>query len=396
MRTSNPSLNSKTFERAAPGTGVMTIGGTVNKVGILLLLMLVPASYMWNKVLTAWEPSDDGRLLVYAVSAAGSDWQDLHVRDVDRGVDLDDHLRWAKFVTISWLGDSSGFYYTRFPDEGSYHPFVCVHRLGSQQYEDHTVFGPPDDPEIVYEVDQSSDRRFLAITAFKGASENSAVTIVERRPDDAPGRGSVHWSVSEFAHAWHFIDASGDDLLLRTNLDAPRGRIVAVRPSRALRCIVGETQDSLVDAHLVGGRLAAVYLRNATSRVCVFEIDGGSVGDLPLPALGSVTELRGEADGDELFLRFASFCWPPSVLRALVTDLSVTAFDTGGTHVDPRGYQTEQAWYSSKDGTRVPIWTARRSGSATAAAAGRRRCDGRRPTTSRRSTSTCEIGRAHV
>jgi prolyl oligopeptidase len=298
--------------------------------------------------LTGWEPSDDGRLIVYAVSAAGSDWQDLRVRDVERGVDLDDRLRWAKFVTISWLRDSSGFYYTRFPDEGSYHPFVCLHRLGAQQYEDQTVFGPSDDPEIVYEVDQSSDRRFLAITAFKGASENSTVTVLK----DA----TVRWSVSEFEHAWHFVDASGDDLLLRTNRGALRGRLVAARADGALHSIVDETEDSLVDASLVGGRLATVYLRDASSRVRIFELDGRSVGDLPLPALGSVTEMRGEADGDELFLRFASFTWPPSVLRGRTSDLSVTPFDDGGTRVEPVPYETEQVWYGSKDGTRVPMF----------------------------------------
>ena len=310
--------------------------------------------------LTAWEPSDDGRLIAYALSTAGSDWQDLRVRDVERGVDLADHLRWAKFVTISWLGDSSGFYYTRFPEESSYHPFVCVHRLGAPQYEDHRVFEPPDDPEVVYEVDQSSDHRFLAITAFKGASENSSVTILCGDPEEARGGGMVHWSVAGFEHGWHFIDASGDDLVLRTNLDAPRGRIVAVGPSGVLRTLVGEMHESLVDACLVGGRLAAVYLLNASSRVRVFDVDGGSVGDVPLPVVGSVTEMRGEADGDELFMRFASFTWPPSVLRARTRDLSIQPFAERGTQVDPRQYDTEQVWYPSRDGTRVSMFLVHR------------------------------------
>jgi prolyl oligopeptidase len=306
--------------------------------------------------LTAWEPSDDGRLVAYAVSAAGSDWQDLRVREVDRAVDLDDCLRWSKFVTISWFGDSTGFYYTRFPDEGSYHPFVCAHRLGSPQDEDETVFGASDDPEIVYEVAQSSDRRCLAITAFKGASENSAVTILEA--------GAVRWSVRGFTNAWHFIDATGDELVLRTNLDAPRGRIVAVRPDGSIRGVVVESDDSLIDASLVGGRLAALYLHNARSRVGIFEIDGTAVGDVPLPALGSVTEMKGEADGGELFLRFASFTWPPSVLRTTTADaaLPIQPFDGGGRHVDPTQYETEQVWYSSRDGTRVPMFLVHRRG----------------------------------
>jgi prolyl oligopeptidase len=302
--------------------------------------------------LTAWEPSDDGRLIAYALSAAGSDWQDLYVRDVERGIDLDDRLRWAKFVTISWLRDSSGFYYTRFPDESSYHPFVCVHRLGAPQYEDERVFEPSDDPEVVYEVDQSSDHRFVAITAFKGASENSSIIVLEN--------GLVWWTVSGFEHAWHFIDASGGDLLLRTNLDAPRGRLVAVGPSGVPRTVVAEAEESLVDAALVGGRVAAVYLHNASSRVRIFEVDGDGVGELELPALGSVTEMRGEADGDELFLRFAAFAWPPSVLRARMRDVCVGAFADRGGPVDPGRYITQQVWYPSRDGTRVSMFLVHR------------------------------------
>jgi prolyl oligopeptidase len=306
--------------------------------------------------LTAWTPSDDGRLLVYALSSGGSDWQDLHVRDVDRGSDLDDHLRWAKFVSLSWLGDASGFYYTRFPEEGSYHPVVCLHRLGASQADDAIVFGPSNDPEIVYEVDQSSDYRFLVITTFKGASENSAVTVLEN--------GMVRWSVSNFDHAWHFIDASGDTLFLRTNLDAPRGRIVAVGQDFRPATILPETSDSLINALVVGGRIATLYLRNASSRVRLFELDGREHRGVELPALGSVTEMQGEADGDELFLRFASFTWPPTVLRCVVSDASVTVFAKPGAAVDPEQYETSQAWYPSRDGTRISMFLVHRRGLA--------------------------------
>ena len=304
--------------------------------------------------LTAWEPSADGRLLVYGVSSGGSDWQDLRVRDVARGIDLDDHLRWAKFVSLSWLADSSGFYYTRFPEEGRYHPVVCLHRLGTAQADDTIVFGPSEDPEIIYEVDQSGDHRFLVITTFKGASENSAITVLEH--------GAVRWSVDGFDNAWHFVDSHLDDLLLRTNLDAPRGRLVAVGADRLLRTVVPEGDDSLVDAALVGGRLAALFLRNASSRVRLFEVTGRDAGDVPLPALGAISEMQGEADGNELFVRFASFTWPPSVLRCLTTDLSISSFASGDTRIDPRRYATEQVWYPSRDGTPVSMFVVHRAG----------------------------------
>jgi prolyl oligopeptidase len=306
--------------------------------------------------LTAWEPNDAGTLLAYATSSGGSDWQDVHVRDADRGVDLADHLEWSKFVTISWLADSSGFYYTRFPENGSYHPSVCLHVLGTSQAEDVVVFGPSPDPEIVFEVDQSSDHRFLAITTFKGASENSSVTVLER--------GAVRWHVDGFVNAWHFIDAHGEDLLLRTNLDAPRGRIVRIGRDGEMRTVVAESSDSIVDALLVGGRLAVVSLHNATSRVSLFDVTGGEVGEIALPAVGSVSEMRGDADGYELFLRFASFTWPPTVFRCLTDDLSMVPFATTSDAIDPQRYTIDQVWYPSRDGTPISMFLVSRRESA--------------------------------
>jgi prolyl oligopeptidase len=306
--------------------------------------------------LTAWEPSDDGRLLAYAVSRSGSDWQEIRVREVDSGRDRDDDLRWAKFVSMSWLADASGFYYTRFPENRSYHPFVCLHRLGQSQAEDIVVFGPSDDTEIVFEVDQSSDHRDLAITAFKGASENSSVTILRN--------GVVRWSVANFDSAWHYIDSRGDDLLFRTNYQAPRGRLVAVAADDRVRELVPQRADSMVDALRVGDRLAVRYLHNAASRVEIFDTHGAPVGDVRLPALGSVTEMRGEADADELFLRFASFTWPPTILQCAAPDLGVTEFSSSAPSRDPRDYETRQVWYASRDGTRVSMFLVHRRDAA--------------------------------
>jgi prolyl oligopeptidase len=304
--------------------------------------------------LTGWEPSDDGRLVAYALSTAGSDWQDVRVRDAGTGVDLDDHLRWAKFVTISWFRDCRGFFYTRFPDEGSYHPFVCAHRLGAPQYEDAVVFAASDDPEVVCEVDQSSDHRFLVITTFKGASENSAITVLED--------GRVRWSTQGFGNAWHFVDAIGDDLLLRTNLEAPRGRLVAVGSGGRLRTLVPESEDSLIDALLVGGRLAAIYLHMASSRVRVFEADGREAADVPLPGLGSVNEVHAEAAHDELFLRFASFTSPPAVLRWMAGAKELSRFESQGHATASSDYDTAQVWYPSRDGTPISMFLVHRRG----------------------------------
>ena len=312
--------------------------------------------------LTAWEPSPDGRLLAYATSRGGSDWQEVRVRQVDAATDLPDHIRWAKFVTISWDADASGFFYTRFPDHGSYHPTVCFHRLGQEQQQDRVVFPAPDDPEVVYEVDQSSDHRYLVVTAFKGASESSCLYVFER------STGAVAEIGAGFEHAWHFIDAVDDTLFFRTNREAPRGRIVALEGRVTRRELVGQTEDSLVDAAVVGRRLVARYLHQASSRMRLFDLDGRESGDILLPALGSVTEMKGEAEGDELFMRFASYTWPPMILRALLPRNVARDADaeewrpasTGRVSVRVDDYDTTQVWYPSKDGTRVSMFLVQR------------------------------------
>lgn len=320
--------------------------------------------------LTEWEPSEDGRYLAYALSSRGSDWQDVRVRDVASGADRGDDLRWAKFVTISWHADSGGFYYTRFPENSSYHPAVYSHRLGAAQADDPLMFAASDDPEVVYEVDQSSDHRFLVVTAFKGASENSAVRVFAasedaayvRKEDAAHTPRLVVEIGTGFQHAWHFIDGAADLLLFRTNRDASRGRIVSIDSTGGIREIVPESEDSLIDALVVAGRLAVLYLHHASSRVRIFELNGQPSGEVTLPSLGSVTEMTGEADGHELFLRFASFTWPPTILRYSFIDTRVEVFARGSEDRRLRAaeYETNQVWYPSRDGTRVSMFLVHR------------------------------------
>jgi prolyl oligopeptidase len=326
--------------------------------------------------LTAWEPSPDGRLLAYATSRGGSDWQEVRIRNVETLADLPDEIHWAKFVTISWHADAEGFFYTRFPEHGSYHPAVYSHRLGHQQADDTVVFPASDDPEIVYEVDQSSDHEFLVITAFKGASENSRIYVFHA------GRQGVHEIGADFEHSWHFVDGYGEMLFFRTNEGAERGRIVTFGPPPHFREIVPEREDSLIDAAIVGGKLVTRYLHNASSRLRVFEVDGRKVGDIPLPALGSVTEMNGEADGCELFMRFASYTWPPTILRVSLPPEDGRYETTGGFRLQAKEwrpvsagsksalagknteYETTQTWYASRDGARVSMFVVHRRDTA--------------------------------
>ncbi len=349
--------------------------------------------------LTAVEASEDGALVAYALSASGSDWQDIRIRDAATGVDLPDVVRWVKFASIAWAGDGSGFYYTRFPEpgtvpEGDEHYFnrVCYHRLGDPQERDALVFDAPDERETVFTVELSHDDRWAVITASRGSSDKCEVHLIDREAPGAPPRPLF----TGFTDAYAFAQEAGGRLYFQTDRGAPRGRIIAVdplEPDVEPVEVVAESADKLSRVAVVHHRLVAAYLHHASDRIRLFDLDGIPAGDVPLPGIGSLTGLTGRVDDTEAIFGFTSFTRPPTNFsynlqaRALAPlplaarIPSVTVHTTGigraerpepgaagdrsdALPIDPDAYETEQVWYASKDGTQVSMFVVRRRGLA--------------------------------
>ena len=181
--------------------------------------------------LTALAVNDTGTLIAYGISKSGSDRQEIYVRDVATGADRPDHIKWAKFTSISWLKDSSGFYYTRFPEPGkvpagdeNYFGKVYFHRLGDDQAKDPLVYERPDDREIVMATSITDDGRTLVITAFKGSSDKSEVLWMDAaKPASRPSP-----IFTGFKASYQFADAVGTRLFFQTDEKAPLGRVIAV------------------------------------------------------------------------------------------------------------------------------------------------------------------------
>jgi prolyl oligopeptidase len=312
--------------------------------------------------LTAIAIDDRGTRLAYGLSQSGSDRQDLYVRDVATLQDRPDRIRWAKFASISWLKDGSGFYYTRFPEPGSvpagdenYHNRVYFHRLGDDQAKDPLVFARPDDREIVFSTALTEDDGQLVITAFKGASDNSEVYVLDRRE---PGALPVPL-FRGFGSSYQFIDESGGSLFFQTNADAPLGRVIAVDRhdlSRQAVEVVAQGPDKLSHSAIVNDHLVLAYLHNASDQVRLIGLDGRATGAIPLPAIGSVTELSGRPKDDELFLGFASFTHPPTVYRYDFKTRTLSEFDKTTPKIEPSAYDVRQVWYPSRDGTQISMF----------------------------------------
>ncbi len=330
--------------------------------------------------LTAWAPSDDGRRLAYARSERGSDWQEIHVRDVATGVDRPDAVCWAKFTSLAWTADGTGFYYTRFPAPGEvapgdeqYFSRLCFHRLGDPQSADRLIADRPSDRDVVFGAAVTHDGRYLVVSAFRGASDDSEMFLLDLHQPGAALRPLF----TGFAAAYIPADTLGHEIVFRTTDGAPFGRIIAVDPetcgrplekgtsARVLfREVVAETRDTLSAVHVAGGRVVARYLRDAADRLVVFERDGRPGGEIPLPALGSVSAIESEPDRDELFFGFSSFAWPPTVFRAGVASGARMPFGEMASTIDPGAHETRQVWYASKDGTRISMFLVHRKGLA--------------------------------
>ena len=318
--------------------------------------------------LAAFYPSPDGRYLAYLVQDGGSDWREARVLDVETGEVLDDHLVWLKFTNLDWAGDSSGFYYSRYPEVAEEELFqslnknnsVHFHAIGAKQSDDELVYARPDEPDWRFDATVTDDGNHLVIANGIGTDDRYQVFYKDlRRPDS-----DVVLMIEGFDYDYTLIDSVGDELFFRTNNGAPRNRIVAIDPSNpepeTWREIIAEQQDVLSQASLVGGRLIGEYMQDAWSVVKIFDLDGEQVGNVDLPGIGTAYGFSGKFDDAETFFGYTSFDTPPTINRLDVVSGEVSVFRAPDVAFDPDDYIVDQVFFESKDGTRVPMFIGRR------------------------------------
>ena len=315
--------------------------------------------------LTSWSVSDDGRRVAYATSDAGSDWMTWRVRDVDTGQDLPDLLRWSKFCETTWLPDSTGFFYGALdaPAEGAALTAtnealrLQLHRLGTEQATDRVVFVDPD-PQRMPQAAVTEDGRWLVVTTSRGTELQTVVLVADLTDPSLELQPMVPEPIALTA----VVGNDGATFFALTDLDAPRRRIVAIdlaapEPSR-WQDIVPESDDMLVAAQQLGGRLVCQLLHDASSLVRVFEPDGRPVRTVPLDGPVTVTGITGRLADDLIHLATTSFVDPGSVWAH---DLATGATERVHAAVDADDLVvTERATATSADGTAVPMFLVHR------------------------------------
>jgi prolyl oligopeptidase len=312
--------------------------------------------------------SKDGKYIAYGISAGGSDWRDVHVMEVASRKVLDDVLQWVKVSGLAWQG--TGFYYSRYnaPKQGEEltsqnddHK-VYYHRVGTSQAEDELVYSDEANPQRFHTVETTEDERY-------------AVLYIEDRGKGKKGnavfvRDGKIWKplIPEITDdEFYVVDNIGDKFLIKTNKAAPNWKVVLVdlkEPSdKSWSTVLPEKAEPLEDVGTAGGKIFAKYLKDVTAQAYAYDMSGKLENEIPLPGPGTASGLKGKQDDKFVFYTFNSLNIPTSIYKYDIESRTTSLFWTpqipGFRSED---YETKQVFYSSKDGTRIPMFIVHKKG----------------------------------
>ena len=309
----------------------------------------------------------DGSLFAYSISQGGSDWREIYVKNTESGELLEDKIIDAKFTGITWNGNE-GFYYSSYdrPKDGNklvaktqFHK-LYYHKLGTPQTEDQLVFGGEQTPRRYIGAGLTEDERFLVITAAESTSGNELYIQDLSKPNS-----EIIPIVSNFENEHYVVDSEGDKLMIFTNLDAPNNRVVSTsidNPTpETWKDLIPETENVL-SVSTAGGKIFASYLVDAKSEIKQFDKTGKLERTIDLPGIGSAGGFSGEEEDTELYYTFTSFINPSTIYKYNIASGESELYWQPEIDFDFSQYETKQVFYTSKDGTKVPMFITYKKG----------------------------------
>jgi prolyl oligopeptidase len=313
--------------------------------------------------------TDDGKLLAYGTAASGSDWEEWHVRDVDTGKDLPDLIKWVKFSGASWSKDGKGFYYSRYDEpkgtalrDANYFQKLYYHKLGTAQSEDKLIYERPDNKELGFGGSVTNDGHYLVIFVWQGTSPKNRLYYKDLTKSDS----EVVKLLDDFDAEYRFIDNDGPVFWIRTDRDAPRGKLIAIdtqHPEKAnWKTVVEQGADKLEDVNVVDNLFLIGYLKDAKTEVRVHDLHGKFLRNVDLPGIGTAAGFGGKRKDKETFYSFTSFISPTTIYRYDPETGKSSIFKQPKVDFDATKYETRQVFYNSKDGTRIPMFLTYKKG----------------------------------
>jgi len=311
--------------------------------------------------------SKDNKYMAYSINMAGSDWQQINIMEIATLKKLDDELKWVKFSGAAWRGD--GFYYSRYnePPKGSelsgkneFHK-VYYHKIGTPQSKDELVYENKKFPLRYYGAQTTEDERFLIISVAQGTDGTELYC-----KDLSANQKDFTMIFEGFNDNADIINNVGDKLLMKTDRDAPNQKVVLVDPKNSTKenwqTVIAETENLLQGAATAGGKLYVSYLKDATTHTYQHDLTGKMENEIQFPALGTASGFSGKADDKIIFYSFTSFVYPPTIYKYEIATGKSEVFRKSEVKFNPEDFETKQVFYTSKDGTKVPMFLVHKKG----------------------------------
>ncbi|MCH9704050.1 MAG: prolyl oligopeptidase family serine peptidase, partial [Chlamydiae bacterium] len=308
--------------------------------------------------------TDDGSLIAYSVSKGGSDWQTIKVKDVRTGCDLEDKIEWVKFSKISWDKKGNGFYYSRFPQprdgnelhEVNHFHKLYYHKLGTEQSEDRLVYEAGDHKDWIIVGHVTEDGKYLLLHVYDGCQKANAVFYKDLSQPNNP----VIALLTDFDAAYSFVGNEGTKLWFHTTYKAINARLISIDITEPQKDkwqeIIPESKDNLKSISFVGHRFFANYMHDVHTQIKVFDRGGHFIRDVELPGIGMVFGFQGKKNDSETFFAYTSFAAPRIIYRYDIKSGQSQELYQPQLKFDPNEFVTKQVFYTSKDGTRVPMF----------------------------------------
>jgi prolyl oligopeptidase len=316
--------------------------------------------------------SDNGKLMAYGLSGAGSDWVEFRVRDIESRKDLSDVVKWVKFSGASWTKDNKGFFYSRYPEpneitkleDTNYFQKVYYHRIGTPQSEDTLVYDRPDNKELGFGASVTEDGRYLIIYVYEGTDTRNRLYY----KDLTNPNSEVVRLLDDFDATYSLIGNDGAVFWFYTTLNAPRGRVIEIdtrNPARSnWKEIIPQADEAISENgySLVGNQFFINYMKDAYSKIKAFDLKGKMIRDVELPGIGTAYGFYGKKNDNETFYSYTSFTTPTTIYRYDVLSGQSSLFRQPKVAFVPNNFEAKQVFFKSLDGTRVPMFIVHKKG----------------------------------
>lgn len=316
--------------------------------------------------------SHDKKYVAYGINQSGSDWQTIKVMQVEGAKELTDELKWVKFSGASWYKD--GFFYARYDAPSSGTEFsgknenhqIWYHKMGTKQEADKLIYTDKENPLRYYGSQVTEDQKYLFIYVSQGTYGTQILFKDLTQPDIAP-----KMLFQGFNYEYGVVENVDSRVIVSTNHGAANNHLVSldlnsfnqdIDYEKQWNVLVPETKSLLENVSSAGGKLFLNYLQDVSSHVYQYTLEGVKEHEVELPSIGSAGGFGGYRDDKEVFFTFTSFTYPPTIYRYNIADKKVSMFRTSGVKFNPDDYTTEQVFYPSKDGTKVPMFIVYKKG----------------------------------